>query len=121
MKYKNIIIILTFMTIIIPINSNAQKGCCSWHGGVSHCGENGYYICNDGTQSPTCGCDISTTKTTTTTTTTTTTVYTFDNETTNEYDNNNESKKNIVIASFGSIIAIISSLYYRFYKWQNNI
>ena len=38
-------------------NEDAQRGCCSWHGGVSHCGPNGYYICNDGTQSPSCRCN----------------------------------------------------------------
>ena len=32
------------------------RGCCSHHGGVSSCGSNGYYICNDGTQSPSCKC-----------------------------------------------------------------
>lgn len=33
-----------------------SQGCCSWHGGISYCGNNGYYICNDGTQSPSCRC-----------------------------------------------------------------
>lgn len=33
-----------------------RRGCCSWHGGVSYCGPNGYWICNDGTQSPSCTC-----------------------------------------------------------------
>lgn len=23
------------------------RGCCSWHGGVSHCGYAGYYVCSD--------------------------------------------------------------------------
>ena len=32
------------------------RGCCSHHGGASSCGSNGYYICNDGTQSPSCKC-----------------------------------------------------------------
>lgn len=33
-----------------------QRGCCSWHGGVSGCGDNGRVICNDGTYSPSCRC-----------------------------------------------------------------
>lgn len=32
-----------------------QRGCCSWHGGVSGC-ENGRITCNDGTYSPSCRC-----------------------------------------------------------------
>lgn len=35
----------------------ARRGCCSWHGGVSHCDTSvGRYVCNDGTYSPSCGC-----------------------------------------------------------------
>lgn len=34
-----------------------RSGCCSHHGGVAYCGESGYYICNDGTQSPSCTCN----------------------------------------------------------------
>lgn len=35
-----------------------KSGCCSWHGGVSHCDTAvGTYVCNDGTYSPTCGCE----------------------------------------------------------------
>lgn len=34
----------------------AQQGCCSWHGGISHCAANGRYVCNDGTYSPNCPC-----------------------------------------------------------------
>ncbi len=33
-----------------------KSGCCSHHGGVSFCGGSGYYICKDGTRSPTCTC-----------------------------------------------------------------
>ncbi len=33
-----------------------QRGCCSHHGGVAYCGKSGYYICNDGSQSPSCRC-----------------------------------------------------------------
>ena len=35
---------------------NYQRGCCSHHGGVSYCGRSGYFICADGTQSPSCRC-----------------------------------------------------------------
>lgn len=44
------------LILILPINSYAKQGCCSWHGGVSHCGDNGRYVCNDGTYSPSCTC-----------------------------------------------------------------
>ena len=33
-----------------------RRGCCSHHGGVAYCGKNGYYICGDGSQSPSCRC-----------------------------------------------------------------
>ncbi len=55
MKEK-IIILITLLLMFNPITVYAQRGCCSWHGGVSHCGSNGYYICNDGSQSPSCTC-----------------------------------------------------------------
>ena len=37
-------------------NVDAGQGCCSHHGGQSFCGSSGYWICGDGTQSPSCGC-----------------------------------------------------------------
>lgn len=33
-----------------------RSGCCSHHGGVAYCGKSGYYICRDGSQSPSCRC-----------------------------------------------------------------
>ena len=33
----------------------AQRGCCSWHGGVCSC-NGGRVVCCDGKLSPTCGC-----------------------------------------------------------------
>ena len=36
-----------------------QRGCCSWHGGVCGCNEEGRVICCDGTLSPTCRCNTS--------------------------------------------------------------
>lgn len=53
MKKFLLFIVLIF---ILPINGYAKRGCCSWHGGVSHCAENGRYVCNDGTYSPSCTC-----------------------------------------------------------------
>lgn len=53
MKYVVILIVL-FFTNLNSIYTN--QGCCSWHGGIDYCGSNGYYICNDGTQSPSCRC-----------------------------------------------------------------
>lgn len=44
--------------MIFPIDVDARRGCCSHHGGVSHCNTSiGMYVCNDGTVSPTCGCE----------------------------------------------------------------
>jgi len=34
---------------------NAQRGCCSWHGGVAGC-SNGRQLCSDGTLSSSCTC-----------------------------------------------------------------
>lgn len=37
----------------------AARGCCSWHGGVSGCDSStGRYVCNDGTYSPSCTCEV---------------------------------------------------------------
>lgn len=46
----------------VAVSKNIQpqtvehSGCCSHHGGVAYCGKSGYFICNDGTQSPSCTC-----------------------------------------------------------------
>lgn len=29
-------------------NEANARGCCSWHGGISHCGYTDYYVCTDG-------------------------------------------------------------------------
>lgn len=43
--------------LLLPISVDAQRGCCSHHGGVSGgCSSSGKQICNDGTLSPTCTC-----------------------------------------------------------------
>lgn len=39
----------------LPTELQAQRGCCSWHGGVCGC-SNGRAQCCDGSLSPTCGC-----------------------------------------------------------------
>lgn len=46
-KYE---IIFFVIFLIIPVTVNAQRGCCSYHGGVAGCSENGRTICRDGTQ-----------------------------------------------------------------------
>jgi TPR repeat protein len=44
---------------VIAHTSLAQRGCCSWHGGVSGCdGNSGRQICRDGTYSPSCICPL---------------------------------------------------------------
>ena len=50
-------IILFIAILLLPSSvSLAKQGCCSYHGGVAYCGSSGYYICNDGTRSPSCTC-----------------------------------------------------------------
>lgn len=64
MKYKKVFILILLL-IIFPINVDARSGCCSHHGGVSHCDTSvGKYRCNDGTISKTCVCEgtVQTTK-----------------------------------------------------------
>lgn len=48
-----------FVFLFLTIPASATRGCCSWHGGVSHCDSSvGRYVCSDGTYSPSCGCAI---------------------------------------------------------------
>lgn len=55
------VIIAVFM-LFLPLDSFAKAGCCSSHGGVAGCdAASGYQLCKDGTKSPTCKCDNSTT------------------------------------------------------------
>lgn len=56
MEMKKYILILIIVLLICPIKINAQRGCCSHHGGVSGCSSGGKQICNDGSLSPTCTC-----------------------------------------------------------------
>lgn len=68
MKFQKFLFLLLLITIF-PISVSAKSGCCSHHGGVSHCNTSiGKYVCNDGSVSPTCTCEkIITNKKTTTT------------------------------------------------------
>lgn len=44
------------LLFLFPVVIDAQKGCCSHHGGVSGCSSSGRQICKDGTLSPSCRC-----------------------------------------------------------------
>ena len=50
-KYFLLYLVLLFIPTV-----NAQRGCCSHHGGVAGCSSSGRQICNDGTYSPSCTC-----------------------------------------------------------------
>lgn len=52
---KRFIFVVILLMCIIPVGVNAQRGCCSHHGGVAGC-SGGRQVCNDGTLSPTCTC-----------------------------------------------------------------
>lgn len=50
-------IVLAILIFFVTTPILAQRGCCSWHGGVSGCDSNtGKLLCSDGTDSPTCAC-----------------------------------------------------------------
>lgn len=53
---KKVVCVALLVLNFIPINTNARSGCCSHHGGVVGCSENGRQICADGTLSPSCTC-----------------------------------------------------------------
>ena len=54
-KRKYMFLLLVFL--FIPLVVYAGRGCCSHHGGVSHCDTStGKQVCNDGTYSPSCRC-----------------------------------------------------------------
>ncbi len=59
MKLKKLLIPLIVFVLFIFLHSSvsASRGCCSWHGGVSHCDSTvGFYVCVDGSYSPSCTC-----------------------------------------------------------------
>ena len=53
---KRILLIITLFIFLLPISVNAQRGCCSSHGGVVGCSPDGRQVCSDGTLSPSCTC-----------------------------------------------------------------
>ncbi len=55
-------VLILIVMIIFTSNTSktyAGRGCCSWHGGQAYCGSNGKWICQDGTESPSCTCSTS--------------------------------------------------------------
>jgi len=41
-----------------PVHQESRSGCCSHHGGVAGCdASTGHQACNDGSDSPSCGCE----------------------------------------------------------------
>lgn len=57
-KFAPVLLLITLSIFFASSNSVlAQSGCCSYHGGVSHCDSSvGRQVCNDGTYSPSCVC-----------------------------------------------------------------
>lgn len=53
---KVVVMIMMGVLLFLPVTANAQRGCCSWHGGVAGCNSSGRTICADGTLSPSCTC-----------------------------------------------------------------
>lgn len=51
---KIITLIIICFALVQP--AMAQRGCCSWHGGVAGCSSSGRTLCRDGTLSPSCTC-----------------------------------------------------------------
>ena len=57
MHIIRVLIITLLLTLTGSTPVLAQQGCCSWHGGISHCDASvGRYVCQEGTYSPSCGC-----------------------------------------------------------------
>lgn len=54
--FFKVIFLLIILLLFSYYNVYAQRGCCSWHGGVSGECRYGKQVCNDGTTSPTCTC-----------------------------------------------------------------
>lgn len=53
---KKVRLVLLMIILLCPKIVDAQRGCCSHHGGVVGCSINGKQICADGTLSPSCTC-----------------------------------------------------------------
>ncbi len=57
---KVVKIVIILIIFCFPVIVDAQRGCCSWHGGVAGCDSaTGKYRCVDGTLSPSCTCSVS--------------------------------------------------------------
>ena len=56
MKKIIFVLFMGLFLFFIPTVVNAQRGCCSHHGGVSGCSSGGRQVCRDGTLSPSCTC-----------------------------------------------------------------
>lgn len=60
MRYSFFVLIITLTLLTRADDAYSRRGCCSWHGGISHCDQkSGKYECNDGTLSPSCYCSLS--------------------------------------------------------------
>ncbi len=55
-KIVGCLVVFVCLILFAPLIVNAQRGCCSSHGGIAYCGSGGKYICKDGTTSPSCTC-----------------------------------------------------------------
>lgn len=49
-------VFMIILFLIVTGNVEAQRGCCSHHGGVAGCSSSGRQVCNDGTLSSSCTC-----------------------------------------------------------------
>ncbi len=57
---KKIVVKITFIITVLllnPLMTNARRGCCSSHGGVTNSCYGGRQVCADGTLSKTCPCE----------------------------------------------------------------
>ena len=61
---RKFLFVVCLISIFSICNVQAQRGCCSHHGGVSGLCRNGKQVCNDGTTSPSCTCSGKTESTT---------------------------------------------------------
>jgi hypothetical protein len=60
-RHRMIVVVLAALAIgganpICDPGDLEQRGCCSRHGGVCGCGDDGRTVCCDGTKSPSCRC-----------------------------------------------------------------
>ena len=53
---RKLLFITCCLITLFATDAFAQRGCCSWHSGVSGCTYDGRVRCNDGSISPSCTC-----------------------------------------------------------------